>query len=103
MLDIHLSWVHTINNSNHHPMLKALKAWYLATFLPFEDPSHPLHSSQPDEFCKEISDWVDAELGPEYGPFEERRPRYKGSMICHTRRWYEEHDPSVDWDRLPKA
>ena len=94
-------------------MLKALKAWYLATFLPFEDPSHPLYAANShgeyvpteyeSEFLQEISDFVEAELGPEFGPFEERRPRYKGSMLCHTRRWYEEHDPSVDWDRLPKA
>ena len=26
-------------------MLSQLKAWYLRTFLPFEDPSHPLHYS----------------------------------------------------------
>ena len=88
-------------------MLKALKAWYLATFLPFEDPSHPLYSDGSIKYESDLeqflSDWVDAELGPEYGPFEEVRPRHKGGMILHTRRWYEEHDPSVDWDRLPKA
>ena len=76
-------------------MLKALKDWYLATFLPFEDPSHPLYA-QPDEFCDELSDWVDAEL-------EEQRPIYKDSMVRMSRERFEAAYPGRDWDSLPKA
>ena len=52
-------------------MFKQLKAWYLKTFLPFEDPSHPLYSdgsvpncngSYDDEMLQEISHRVDAEV-----------------------------------------
>ena len=27
-------------------MFNTIKAWYMKTFLPFEDPSHPLHHDQ---------------------------------------------------------
>ena len=57
-------------------MFKKIYNWYMKTFLPFEDPSHPLYSngSTPkDEFCQEISDFIDSELegmedliGPNY-------------------------------------
>ena len=93
-------------------MFSSLYRWYIRTFLPFEQPDHPLYAghgqhdygrTQYDSpMLQEISDWVEAELGPLYGPFEEERPRYRGSMITHTRSWYAEHDPSVDWDRLPR-
>ena len=47
-------------------MLKQLKAWYLKTFLPFENPSHPLYcdgsTEYENEFLQEISDWVEAEV-----------------------------------------
>ena len=57
-------------------MFKQLKAWYLKTFLPFEDPSHPLYSDgsikYDNELEQEIADFVDEELafedliGPNY-------------------------------------
>ena len=62
-------------------MFKQLKAWYLKTFLPFEDPSHPLYSdgsipncngNYDNELLQEISDFVEDELdfqdliGPNY-------------------------------------
>ena len=47
-------------------MFKQLKAWYLKTFLPFEDPSHPLSSDGSretnSELLDEIEAWVDAEV-----------------------------------------
>ena len=64
---------------------KAIKAWYFKTFLPYEDPDHPMYSDGTVEFSKtkydnevlqEISDFVDSELdamdkknmvGPNYG------------------------------------
>ena len=40
--------------------LKALKAWYMQTFLPYEDEGHPLYAATPKE--EDLSDWD--ELGP---------------------------------------
>ncbi len=48
--------------------IQRLKAWYFRTFLPFEDPAHPLNTTE-QTFCDEISDWVDSEIegiGPKY-------------------------------------
>lgn len=57
-------------------MFKSIYNWYMKTFLPFEDPSHPLYSDgsiQYDEGCQEIIDFIDSELddmedliGPNY-------------------------------------
>ena len=54
-----------------------LKKWYFDTFLPFENPNHPLYSDGTipmDEFSQEIADFIDDELagmedmiGPNYG------------------------------------
>ena len=59
-------------NIFHH-----LKKWYFDTFLPFENPNHPLYSDGTipmDEFSQEIADFIDDELanmedmiGPNYG------------------------------------
>ena len=53
-----------------------LKNWYFDTFLPFENPNHPLYSDgsiSMDEFSQEIADFIDDELagmedmiGPNY-------------------------------------
>ena len=40
-------------------LLSALKHWYFATFLPFEDPDHPLHTPKYEE--PDYSDWDDLE------------------------------------------
>ena len=77
-------------------MLSSLRAWYLRTFLPFEAQEHPLHTPT---FCDEIADLVDAEMGVG----DEVRPMYRGSMIVHTRDWYAEHEPQLDWDSLPRS
>ena len=79
-------------------MFRTLHAWYLRTFLPFEQPDHPLYAAPAVE--EDLSDWDD--LGTEFGPYEESRPRFKGSMIRHTRSWYQEHEPHLDFDSLPK-
>ena len=34
-------------------MFKQLKAWYFATFLPFEDPDHPLYTPKYEEIDDE--------------------------------------------------
>ena len=56
-------------------MFASLYRWYLKTFLPFEDPSHPLYSDGSGEFVptqydnemlQEISDWVDDRVGTNY-------------------------------------
>ena len=48
-------------NIFHH-----LKKWYFDTFLPFENPEHPLYSdgsiTYDDEMCQTISDFIDDEL-----------------------------------------
>ena len=77
-------------------MLKHLSSWYQRTFLPFEQEGHPLYAGKQDpSFVDELSAWVDEEL--------EVRPRHKGSMLVHTRSWYEQHEPDIDFDSLPKA
>ena len=53
-------------------MLNSLYNWYLKTFLPFEDPSHPLHHSAYKPECpisEMIDDHYDIEelIGPNYG------------------------------------
>ena len=44
----------------------AIKAWYLRVFLPFENPSHPLHAANTSGYVhkvlEEISDFVDTEV-----------------------------------------
>ena len=52
-------------------MLNSLYNWYLKTFLPFEDPSHPLHYSAYKPECpisEMIDDHYDIEelIGPNY-------------------------------------
>ena len=66
-------------------MFKKLYNWYMNTFLPFENPDHPLYSdgSIPmDEMSQEISDFIDSELdGMEdmIGPNYARKPFSKPS------------------------
>ena len=53
-------------------MLNSLYNWYLKTFLPFEDPSHPLHHSvyKPEpSISKMVDEAFDAGdlIGPNYG------------------------------------
>ena len=47
-------------------MFKKLYNWYMKTFLPFEDPSHPLYSDgsikYDDEMCETIAQFIDDEL-----------------------------------------
>ena len=47
-------------------MFNALYKWYMKTFLPFEDPSHPLHYSgeTTSEFEEDLDALIEAELGP---------------------------------------
>ena len=57
-------------------MIQQFKQWYLKTFLPFEDPSHPMYgpnshaefvpTQYDNEMLQEISDWVDDRVGPNY-------------------------------------
>ena len=82
-------------------LLTPLKAWYLRVFLPFEDPSHPLHAAEPDPVCDEISDLVDDYFDVDV-MLDESRPLHRGDMVTHTRRWYSKHMPHVDFDSLPK-
>ena len=46
-------------------VLSSIKSWYLRTFLPFEDPAHPLYSDgsikYDNELEQEISDYVNEE------------------------------------------
>ena len=38
-------------------ILSTLKKWYFDTFLPYEDPNHPLHTPKYEE--PDLSDWDD--------------------------------------------
>ena len=62
----------------------SIKSWYFATFLPFENPDHPLYHSQPeDPFCDELSEWIEAELdhqdmiGPNYSQHFSKPAEYE--------------------------
>ena len=60
-------------------LLSALKKWYLDTFLPFENPDHPLNTThQPESFHDELSAWIEQELkdqqDPYIGPNYARKP-----------------------------
>ena len=68
-------------------MFTRLKAWYLKTFLPFEDSSHSLHTPPPYDPSTD-PDWDD--LGHEEGP-SDQRPIFNGSMILRSRKWFEEN------------
>ena len=56
-------------------MLNSLYKWYLKTFLPFEDPSHPLHYSTYKPECP-ISEMIDEayDAGDLIGPNYSRKP-----------------------------
>ena len=83
-------------------MFKALSSWYQRTFLPFEQPDHPLFHDQAAVEAEEADTQAlwDEVLDE---PHEEVRPRFKGSMLVHTRAWYAEFEPDIDFDSLPKA
>ena len=62
-------------------MFKSIYNWYMKTFLPFEDPSHPLHYYKPEcPISQMIDDHYDAEdmIGPNYSrkPFS-KPTKYK--------------------------
>ena len=52
-------------------MIQQFNQWYLKTFLPFEDPSHPMYgpnshaefvpTQYDNELLQEISDWVEVD------------------------------------------
>lgn len=71
-------------------MFKSLYNWYMKTFLPYEDSSHPLHYSKPECF---ISDWIDEEfdndmIGENYG----RKPFNKPTKYKKWgNKWYKEN------------
>ena len=44
-------------------MFKSIYNWYMKTFLPFEDPSHPLHHSNYKEPKCPISEMIDDYYG----------------------------------------
>lgn len=52
-------------------MWDKIKAWYMKTFLPFEDPGHPNYAAPYEE--PDLSDW------DEIGPYESKGigPNYK--------------------------
>lgn len=44
-------------------MWNQIKQWCFDTFLPFENPNHPLyHTEEADPFTKELTDWIESEL-----------------------------------------
>ena len=60
-------------------LLSTLKKWYIDTFLPFENPDHPLNTiHQPESFHDELSAWIEEELknqqDPYIGPNYARKP-----------------------------
>ena len=59
-------------------MWENIKAWYFKTFLPFEDPDHPLNTGSSDPFCEEMEEWIEAELDS-FGPYPDEGigPNYK--------------------------
>ena len=51
-------------------LLSALKKWYFDTFLPFENPDHPLNTThQPESFHDELSAWIEEELKNQQDPY----------------------------------
>ena len=71
-------------------MFKSITKWYLKTFLPFEDPSHPLyHSTYEPETCACEEEEYDAGdlIGPNYG----RKPFSKPATYKKWgNKWYKE-------------
>ena len=67
-------------------MFKQLKAWYLKTFLPFEDPSHPLFSDGGAQYEAKLQEiWDEIEtltdlVGPNYA-------RQMGDRPAEYERW----------------
>ena len=60
-------------------MFKKLYNWYMNTFLPFENPDHPLHYSGEPE--SELEEWIEEELDYQdmIGPNYSRQMGYKPS------------------------
>ena len=57
-------------------MFKQLKAWYLETFLPFENQSHPLHTPPPYDPSTD-PDWDDLGTTKDEPNTYSRIPFYK--------------------------
>ena len=72
-------------------MLNSLYNWYLKTFLPFEDPSHPLHHStyEPEPYDGGEEDEYDA--GDLIGQNYSRKPFSKPATYKKWGdKWYKE-------------
>ena len=67
-----------------------LKQWYFDTFLPYENPEHPLYSDgsiEYDEFTQEISDFIDQQIGPNYSQHFYKPAEYEK----WGDKWYKKH------------